>query len=773
MSDDLLDSRDGARTPTSDAFRSLLRDTWNMYTRERRLGAVAELAQSQRDTAVSAFEELQQISGKINREVQVWREGYDTKCKAVEVLEAELAACKKRLDDIHNSLVVCLIDGDGTIFAPEYLSDGQQGGRRAAQALNAGLLEYLNSDGVRSGIRIIVNLYVNKLGLRTTLARANVCSIQQYDSFWDGFQATSLFSIIDVGQSKEAADAKIRDTLDLYARMPQVSRVFLGAAHDGGYHAPLSGLQLDGLIEKIVLLRGYNEEIAKDLRKLALKEAQLSGLFMAKRIDNNALPTSSRVETPINGPSTQQQHLTAIPSSLSLSFGKPCYMYYLRKTCAFGDRCIYEHHRSFTEAELARLQTAASGMPCAALIHGRPCPLGAANCPMQHKCRFLQQCFHLKNGNCRWSAPSMHDPESAPEIHDTTGAPATVVQPITPPTIPSPKILPAPTNSPPARKRYLVCLLDGHKYIMSHTMMNAGRKGGLDAARKIETAVREHAGPSAAEAAVAVIVFGDMTYLKETLPKMKACSPAQLEAFWAGFKEHSDEFGLLDVESNQIPNRFNELLLAYARRQAIPQVYLAIDGTAYSHSVVRVLIQEGHADKLVLIRASDQPRSELTDLTLTELRVKGLFVKPNHPLRTTSSLFFSTMPVSPPRSGFSEWLAEVQVPTAPDRHTSLESLSTQQAEQLRVDKPPCNYHYVLGNCTVGESACTYSHTKIFTAADIQKLQRLAKTSPCLFANKGKPCPHGDERCCMLHRCPSGPTCSRFLAGAWCPKMHAP
>jgi len=69
--------------------------------------------------------------------------------------------------------------------------------------------------------------------------------------------------------------------------MPQVARVFLGGAHDGGYHSPLSALELDGFIDKIVLLRAYDEELPKDLRKLTLKETKFEGLFMEKRLQVN------------------------------------------------------------------------------------------------------------------------------------------------------------------------------------------------------------------------------------------------------------------------------------------------------------------------------------------------------------------------------------------------------------------------------------------------------------------------------------------------------
>ena len=116
--------------------------------------------------------------------------------------------------DMQHPIIVCLLDGDGTIPAPEHLAEGQQGGRRVAQLLINNLLDYAaNSGRPRTGIRVVVNLYLNRQGLRATLARNGLCTNQQYDAFWDGFQATGLFCVIDVGHSKQAADAKIRGTL--------------------------------------------------------------------------------------------------------------------------------------------------------------------------------------------------------------------------------------------------------------------------------------------------------------------------------------------------------------------------------------------------------------------------------------------------------------------------------------------------------------------------------------------------------------------------------
>ena len=100
------------------------------------------------------------------------------------------------------------------------------------------------------------------------------------------------------------------DAIELYARIPQVSRIFLGVAHDGGYHSPLSALQLEGLIDKAVLLRGYDEEIARDLRKLELPEARFPGLFLQRRMET---PTVRPLHPQSFPSSTEKQPGLTVP----------------------------------------------------------------------------------------------------------------------------------------------------------------------------------------------------------------------------------------------------------------------------------------------------------------------------------------------------------------------------------------------------------------------------------------------------------------------------
>jgi len=115
--------------------------------------------------------------------------------------------------------VLCVIDGDGNIFSSELLSQGRIGGAYAAQLITKGITERLeetedrvgDSSSISGRAQIWVSVYCNKSGLQETVTRLKLCTPEQFDAFVTGFnQASPLFSIIDVGSGKEAADSKIK-----------------------------------------------------------------------------------------------------------------------------------------------------------------------------------------------------------------------------------------------------------------------------------------------------------------------------------------------------------------------------------------------------------------------------------------------------------------------------------------------------------------------------------------------------------------------------------
>lgn len=134
--------------------------------------------------------------------------------------------------------LILIRSGDGAIFSESFLHRGREGGRDAAAALNAALKSYVesyNSSLSNNGIRntedvngfstgrimspqIICTMFYNRTGLAKTLLANGVCGTSQsLQDFFVGFnQASPLFTLVDVGDGKEAADAKLRGQCNAY-----------------------------------------------------------------------------------------------------------------------------------------------------------------------------------------------------------------------------------------------------------------------------------------------------------------------------------------------------------------------------------------------------------------------------------------------------------------------------------------------------------------------------------------------------------------------------
>lgn len=223
-------------------------------------------------------------------------------------------------------MVLCLVDGDGNIFSPELISAGHTGGAQAALLLNRGIMEDLKTfkEIPTKNPQIWLTIYCNLNGLRDVFVNHQHCTVEQYDAFIEGFnKAAPLFSIVDVGSSKEAADTKLKGlnlSLPLPLSLPflhitdgsigqnlfvfsHVSHKLLkytlvvgdlfsflnddltacSGLHDNGYTTTLSHLQTEGLLDKLVFLRGYNE-IAFQLRDYEIPECTVPGVFMTQKM---------------------------------------------------------------------------------------------------------------------------------------------------------------------------------------------------------------------------------------------------------------------------------------------------------------------------------------------------------------------------------------------------------------------------------------------------------------------------------------------------------
>ena len=120
--------------------------------------------------------------------------------------------CDESLISLQGRHVFVLLDGDGAIFVNELIARGQEGGHAAAQRLLKSITEHLESTLGSGTYQVWVYIFFNKRGLTETFGRAGLNTVKaKFDEFVLGFnQSAERFMMLDVGKTKEAADAKIR-----------------------------------------------------------------------------------------------------------------------------------------------------------------------------------------------------------------------------------------------------------------------------------------------------------------------------------------------------------------------------------------------------------------------------------------------------------------------------------------------------------------------------------------------------------------------------------
>ena len=94
------------------------------------------------------------------------------------------------------------------------MSQGQEGGLAAARKLTERVRQFMSADGFEQ-YQLWVYLFYHKRGLLDTFARVGLSTVKaKFDEFMMGFnQAAERFIMVDVGGSKEAADAKLKGEL--------------------------------------------------------------------------------------------------------------------------------------------------------------------------------------------------------------------------------------------------------------------------------------------------------------------------------------------------------------------------------------------------------------------------------------------------------------------------------------------------------------------------------------------------------------------------------
>jgi len=143
------------------------------------------------------------------------------------------------------NLALCMIDGTRSVFSTSYITEGEAGGKRAAQEIIRGIMDNLadTSSLQDPTVKVSISIYITKTRLRNDLA--SICPREQFDKFFVGLNEAPYLNIVEVN-SKRDADKKIQgghlqvnlnssniphpEHLQLFADLPQTVRVFFSGS---------------------------------------------------------------------------------------------------------------------------------------------------------------------------------------------------------------------------------------------------------------------------------------------------------------------------------------------------------------------------------------------------------------------------------------------------------------------------------------------------------------------------------------------------------------
>ncbi|KAH9828890.1 C-x8-c-x5-c-x3-h type zinc finger protein, partial [Teratosphaeria destructans] len=238
----------------------------------------------------------------------------------VKAKEGEKALTEHKKTSSSSNFALCLLDGDGAVFADYLYALSTDGGAEAALALHAELrnqLKQIDPDQNVADWSIGVQVILNTEGLGRKLQSCRIIDhANELVAFGRAFGlAQPLFSFIDVGAGKERADHKIRETLRLFLPNAQCKHVFFGPCHDNGYLPVLESYRRDSAFaSKMTLIETTPAE--PGFKNLGLNTIRIPQVFRAQslptKIAGVASPLPVRTDsTPMTGNNTSLVPITS------------------------------------------------------------------------------------------------------------------------------------------------------------------------------------------------------------------------------------------------------------------------------------------------------------------------------------------------------------------------------------------------------------------------------------------------------------------------------
>ncbi|KEF57979.1 uncharacterized protein A1O9_05902 [Exophiala aquamarina CBS 119918] len=350
--------------------------------------------------------------------------------------------------------VLVLVDADSVPFLDDLVAKGKSGGDDAGKHLRIAVEAYHRSNpNYHPDDRIIIRAFANTLGSGRTYKAARVIPDETvFNEFVAGFNRSHpLSELINAGNHKEAADAKMKANFELFCRNRHCQHILFAGSADSGYAGFLGPYSSpNGVNEKITLIEGPPfpfdlKRVARGFQhttfptvfrssKIHVSPSTPSATMRTKRAgpeltSNRERPTLVVAGTGSNTPSTPRQSATPFLSLVAPAplvyqnkFGqridpplnidkdylqflyqhlKLCNNFYLKGYCPYGSNCEFDHSKALTSVELDTFRYKARTSSCRTSFCQDPtCCLGHT-CPRGENCTISM---------CKF-APEMHNPD--------------------------------------------------------------------------------------------------------------------------------------------------------------------------------------------------------------------------------------------------------------------------------------------------------------------------------------------------------------------------
>ncbi|PWW75562.1 hypothetical protein C7212DRAFT_281991 [Tuber magnatum] len=320
-----------------------------------------------------------------------------------------------------------------------------------------------------------------------------------------------------------------------------------------------------------------------------------------------------------------------------------------------------------------------------------------------------------------------------------------------------------------SQNAYIIVLVDGDGMVFTEDLLAKGKPGGAEAGKLLIQALTESRWAGSTPE-VHVKVFVNMYKLANILQiSGRVKEPKNFKDFATGFIQAKEHLYFIDVGDGKemVDSRIRAELNFHLQNYNCQKVVL---GASHDNGYVRILnsIQSSatpHESKVCLLEGPPFA-SEFHSLQFDTLKFSHIFdsrkletprLPPGLPTppRTVetpapyplNSVSYATAAVAPAPAAASRPTTTIHIGSGARSSVVTPQQKTAMAKIKSFQPPPCNDHYILGQCW--KESCHFSHKYNLTQLEIQAMQNRVGATRCEF---GEGC--RNDSCYRGHYCTS-------------------